>query len=387
MAERIHLKGKDARAVAVGHPWVYRQAVSQRGRRPPAGTEVDVHDERDAFLGRGLFDPEDPVAVRVWTRQASEHVDRALFQKRFAQAHALRLRLGIDARTDAYREVNAEGDRMPGVVVDRFGDFLALNLAGRALAPRVPELTAALAAAIPCRGVTLLDERRAETVHGEPAPADLVVREPTGRFAALLGSPGKSGLFTDMRDARGLMAPLLAGRSFLNLFAHTGAFSAMAAAAGAREVVSVDLSPRYLDVACRNVELSAPGYGAHETVAEDVFEALVALQRRDRRFDAVLIDPPSFSSSRKSGTFSIQDGYRPVVRAALRVLAPGGLLACATNYRGVTREQFLRMLNDAAHTEGADLRVLTVLGQPPDYPVLPILPETAYLQFALCAAQ
>ena len=153
----------------------------------------------------------------------------------------------------------------------------------------------------------------------------------------------------------------------------------MAARAGATEVLSVDLSAPHLDVARRNVELTCPGYAAHEVEVADVFDSLTTLARRGRTFDAVLIDPPTFSSSKRSGSWSVKDHYRPVVRAALRTLAPGGLLICATNWRGINREQFLRLIHDGAHTESVDLRVLEVHGQPADYPVLPVLPETAYL--------
>jgi 23S rRNA (cytosine1962-C5)-methyltransferase len=200
-----------------------------------------------------------------------------------------------------------------------------------------------------------------------------------------LDAPGKPGLFTDMREVRASLAPMLRGRRFLNLFAHTGAFSAVAAAAGAGEVVSVDLSRPFLDVAARSVALNAPDFSAHETVAEDVFEAVRRFAAGGRRFDAILVDPPTFSSSRASGAFSVKDGYRPLVRAALRVLEPGGLLVAATNWRGIEREAFLRLLHDAAETERTDLRILAVWGQPADYPAPALLPEARHLHVALCS--
>jgi len=177
----------------------------------------------------------------------------------------------------------------------------------------------------------------------------------------------------------------MAGRKLLNLFAHTGAWSAAAAGAGAAEVISVDLSGPYLDIAAENVELTAPGYDAHTCVKQDVFEFLAHAEREGLTFDAILIDPPTFSSSRTSGTFNVKDRYRPLVRAALRVLEPRGLLLCATNWRGISREDFLHILQDAAGLDGNDLRVLTVLGQPADHPVVPAFPDAAYLHFAVCA--
>jgi len=384
MSRTISLQQKDARAISRGHPWVYRQALSRRGEGAKAGSVVDVQSREGRFVARGIFDPKGSIAARIWTADPDEPIDHELLVRRFGQAAALREAAGVPGRSNAHRLVNAEGDRMPGVVVDRYADWLTLTLQTPALEPWIGRLAAALEQAVPATGLYLLDDYRSKLLRGEPAPEGLTIEEPTVRLEVDLATPGKAGVFMDMREVRVRLAPLLAGRRFLNLFAHTGAFSAMAARAGAAEVVSVDLSGPYLRVAARNVELSAPGYDAHETLSRDVFEALTGLHRERRRFDAVLIDPPTFSASKQSGAFSVKDGYRPVVRAALRVLDPGGLLVAANNWRGITREQFLRLLHDAAHQEEVDLRVLENHGQPADYPVVPILPETAYLDVALC---
>ncbi len=296
----------------------------------------------------------------------------------------LRKAAGVRGRTDAYRVVNGEGDRMPGVIVDRWGDWLTLTTQTPALEPWIDRLTTALIEAVPATGIYVKDDERSVLVHGAPCPDVHVVSEPAVRARVFIEVPGKSGLFTDMREARASTAPLLAGRRVLNLFAHTGAWSAAAAAAGAQEVVSVDLSGPYLAVADENVELSAPGYGAHTAVRQDVFEFLSFAEREGRTFDAIVIDPPTFSSSRTSGTFSVKDRYRPLVRAALRVLEPRGLLLCATNWRGISRDDFLHVLQDAAGLDDQDLRVLTVMGQPVDHPVVPAFPDAAYLHFAVC---
>jgi 23S rRNA (cytosine1962-C5)-methyltransferase len=292
----------------------------------------------------------------------------------------------IPERTNAWRVANAEGDGLPGIVVDRFGDWLALTLQTDALRGWADPIVAALARSVPARGVYLKMGEESALVAGEPCPGEIEVREPSVRMLVAPGAPGKPGLFPDLREARAAVAQFVRGRRMLNLFAHTGAFSAAAAAAGAAEVVSVDLSGRYLDLARRNVELNAPGFAAHETVAGDVFETLRRFSKDERRFDVVVCDPPSFSTSKATGAFSVRDDYRPLVRAALRVLVPGGIACFSTNFRGVTREQFLRTLHDGAEMEAVTLRLLTVLGQPADFPVPPLMPEAAYLHFAICAA-
>ena len=385
MPKTLTVHPKDARAIAAGHPWVYRQALSRKAQGVNNGTAVDLTDHDGRFLGRGIYDPDDSVAVRVWTQDERVQLDTELIQARLAQAVALREACGIPQLTQAYRVVNAEGDRMPGLILDRFGDWLALTIVGKGLQSRLRTLAKAALDAVPAKGIYYLDERRAELLRGQPAPSELVVDEPSGRFVVDLTEPGKAGLFMDMREVRTWLAPRLAGRRFLNLFAHTGAFSGVAARAGATEVVSVDLSARFLETAERNVELCAPGYGAHEMLCDDVFKALNGLAKHKRRFDAILIDPPSFSNSKRKGAFSVKDSYRPAVRAALRLLEPGGLLICATNWRGIDQSGFLRLLHDGARMERKDVRVLTTFGQPADYPVLPVIPESAYLKVMVAA--
>jgi len=381
----VYVQAKHTRAIARGHPWLYRQAVEERPRALRTGGAVDLASSGRAFIGRGIWEEEASVACRIWTLRDDERIGEELFAQRFHEANLLRDAAGLPSRSAAYRVVNAEGDRMPGVLVDRWGDWLTLTLQTPALLPWRDRLAAALAETVPCEGIYAKFENDSVLLHGEPAPEALVVAEPAAVVRVFPEVPGKSGLFTDMREARALVAPMLEGRRFLNLFAHTGAWSAAAAAAGASEIVSVDLSGPYLGVANENVEFSAPGYAAHTTVKSDVFAFLSRAESEGETFDAILIDPPTFSSSRSSGSFNVKDRYRPLVRAALRVLEPRGLLLCATNFRGISRDDFLHMLHDAASKDEVDLRVLTVLGQPADHPVIPAFPEAAYLHFALCA--
>jgi 23S rRNA (cytosine1962-C5)-methyltransferase len=381
----VILHRKHVRAVGRGHPWLYRQAVEERPRNLRPGSAVDVVGPDRSFIGKGIWEPRGSLAARMWTLRDDQPIDQDLFAQRFREARMLRKAAGVPDRTDAYRVVHAEGDRMPGVVVDRWGDWLTLTLQTPALEPWLDRLLAALVEAVPAEGIYVKDDERSVLMHGAPCPDEHVVSEPTCRARVFLEVPGKSGLFTDMRDIRVAVAPMLSGRRVLNLFAHTGAWSAAAAGCGAREIVSVDLSGPYLEVAEANVELTAPGYDAHTAVKQDVFEFLSYAEREGMEFDAIVIDPPTFSSSRTSGTFNVKDRYRPLVRAALRVLEPRGLLLCATNWRGISRNEFLHTLQDAARMDDQDLRVLAVHGQPADHPVVPAFPEAAHLHVALCA--
>lgn len=383
-AARVRVHGKDARAVAQGHPWVYREAVAERPRGLRSGEVVDVTSAETDFLARGIYDPDAPVAVRIWTRSRGERIDAATVARRVREAVAARERLGIPASTDAWRAVHGEADGLPGVLVDRWDAHLSVTLQGAALRRHETSIVDGLLAAFPSDGIHVHTDDGSHHAAGDELPEETTVREPSGRFI-VRPAAAKPGLFTDMRDVRTALAPQTRGRSFLNLFAHTGAFSAAAAAAGAAQVVSVDLSRPYLEVARRNVELNAKSV-PHEIVVSDSFDALRGFAAAGRRFDVILCDPPTFSSSRTTGAFNVRDHYRSLVRAGLRVLEPGGLIAAATNYRALDADQFLRILHDAAEAERATLRVVAVLGQAPDYPSLAMVPETRHLHVAFCTA-
>ena len=385
MPRKVLLHAKDARAIAHGHPWVYREAIAERPRDLKPGEIVEIGAPGREFLGTGIADPASGIAVRVWSREPGERIDEVLISRRLRAAAALRDAVGLPARADAYRVANAEGDLLPGVVVERWGEWASVTLHTDALRPWTDRIVDAVAEIVPSRGVYLRNDDGNRLARGERCPDWFEVKEPTGRFLVQLTQPGKPGLFTDMREVRAALAPMLAGRRFLNLFAYTGAFSGTAAAAGAAEVVSVDLSRTFLDVAVRNVEINAPGFARHESVVADVFETLRRFADERRRFDFILSDPPTFSSSKASGAFTVKDHYRPLVRAALRVLEPGGLLVAATNSRGIEREAFVRMVHDAGEMERADLRVLAVWGQPADYPAPALLADGRYLDVVLCA--
>jgi 23S rRNA (cytosine1962-C5)-methyltransferase len=345
---------------------------------------VDVGTAEHDFVARGVYDPGAAVAVRVWTRDRGEFLDAGLVARRIREAAAVRERAGLADETDAYRLVHGESDFLPGILVDRWGEHLSVTLQGDAVRRWERTVLDGLAAAVPSAGVYVRDDDESRLVAGEPLTGEFVVREPTGRYLARIDQPGKPGVFTDMRDVRRALAPRLAGRSFLNLFAHTGAFSGCAAAAKASQIVSVDLSRQALDVARRNVETNGKGT-PHEIVAADVFETLRGFAQARRNFDVILADPPTFSSSKSSGAFNVKDHYRSLARGAIRVTAPGGLFVASTNFRGTDTEQFLRILHDAAEAERVRLRVLAVHGQAPDHPSLAMVPETRHLRVAFCS--
>ncbi|MFZ5481036.1 MAG: class I SAM-dependent rRNA methyltransferase [Myxococcota bacterium] len=365
-----------------GFPWVYPNEVV--AGRPRAGEVVTLASERGDVLGVGLAD-EGWIAARRFREDAGP-VDAVLVAERIAAAR--RRREGVlPPRTDAFRLVNAENDDLPGVRVDVWGAHAVVTLDSPALRALVEPICDALDAASVHLAFRPDPRDRIEVPAGRLVrgddPGEVRVEE---RGVAFLVRPGDGkdvGLFPDMRDNRAWLQPHWEGRSLLNLFAHTGAFSVCAALGGA-ETVSVDLSPAYLERAAANFR--ANGLAPHELLAEDAFKALDRFRRQGRPFDVVLLDPPGHSHA-KEGVWSGEQDYARLVAAALRVLRPGGWLVAASNLGSVSPHRFQGMLLAGAQRAQKRLRLLHDGGQAPDFCAALHFPEGRYLKFMVCVTE
>jgi 23S rRNA (cytosine1962-C5)-methyltransferase len=380
--------------IRAGHPWVFRDTLGGRPVMQPAGSEVDVLDAGGVFVARGVYDPEGPIAVRLFTREPGVTLDRGTVRGRVERAGKLRERL-LSPSLTAYRVVHGEGDGLPGVTVDRYADYLVVHLFSPSLEPLAPLLREALASVWSPRGIYEQHRFRPQTgegqrapaqlVHGDVAPLEIEVREGDVKFAVDVTAPLGSGLFIDLRTGRAALARHAAGRRVLNLFSYTGAFSIYAAGAGAKEVVSVDLAARAHGRARRNLQINGLGEQGHEFIVGDAAKVLARLAERRRRFDLVIIDPPSFAQA-KGHPFVAQKDYRDLVEAAMAVTEPGGLLACASNTARLPIDDFDRILGDGASRARRPLTVIERVGLPPDFPVPAGFPEGHYLKFEICVA-
>jgi 23S rRNA (cytosine1962-C5)-methyltransferase len=391
-----------ATRVRAGHPWVFRDALGTRGVSEPTGAVVDLISGNREFVARGYVDREHPVAVRVLTRRADERIvpGNGVVAARFARAVELRWFLFGAARPAAMRVFSGETEGLPGVTVDRYGDFVVVQWLSAGALPWREELYDAIEAALHPRG--LYEQRRlkplggqsapepATRARGEEAPLELVVEDDSVgagvnacRFGVDVTAPLGVGLFPDMRLGWAAVAARAAERRVLNLFSYTGAFSVHAAKAGAREVVAVDLAPKAHARARRNYELSGLDPARLEAITADSTKAVEKLASRGRRFDIVICDPPTFSHG-PAGQFSVARDLAALAATCVSVLEPGGLLVFATNSTKVSALDFDRALGDGGALAGADLRVVGRVSLPPDYPVAPGFPEGNYLKLALC---
>ena len=392
---RLEVRDNAAATVLRGHPWVYREALRRPPERLEAGAVVELADGAGRFLGRGLWDPGSPIAARVHERDPRTPLDIGSFERRIAAAFDLRARLFQGGDTDAYRLVNGEGDRVPGLVIDRYRDVAVVRLDGGSLDPWLDRLRDPLKRAlgtigIRSAGLRLAREARAsgspwiEHLWGPPIPERTVVRERGLALEVDLHFGHKTGAFLDHRENLARVRSLAEGRGrALNLFSYTGGFSIAAALGGAAHVTSVDTAGPAHASAQRSFRANGLDPSAHSFVTADVFSFLEAADKRGDRFDLVISDPPSFAPNEKARQRAIAS-YRRLHKACAGVLAEGGVLVAASCSSHVTEDDFLATLDDASLGRG-DLRVTAMLGQPEDHPFLPAWTEGRYLKLAVLA--
>jgi 23S rRNA (cytosine1962-C5)-methyltransferase len=296
----------------------------------------------------------------------------------FADAGCLRQPFADQA--DAFRLVNDLGDGLPGVVVDRYGDFAVLEVSSAEAEQRSSELAERLVE-YGARGVYLKIRRRADArrldaaelapaqpIAGEAAPDSFEVREGRLRFLVRLAEGAQTGLFLDQRANRGRLLELAAGARVLNLFSYTCAFSLAAAAGGAAHVTSVDVSRRALDRGRELFRLNGIDPEAHRFFQADVSSWLNRAARRGELFDLVILDPPSFSARSGRAAFSAEHGYAELAARVLRLVAPGGRLLAVTNHRKTSRQRFRRLLHEAVRASGRNITELRNTPVSPDFP-------------------
>ncbi len=392
---RCTVGAETARMLNLGHPWVIADRFTAKWPKAPCGTLIELVEEGGKSLGTALYDP----GARIVARRLSPgwiELDRHWLAGKMRQA--LESRQWIDAGdTTVLRLVNSEGDQLPGLTVDRYGDFLMVQYFTAAWEGYLDQMAVALQDLCNPQGIYVKfrpqETRRlaagkqqapaqGRLLVGQAAPADLAVRESGLLYRVDLVHDLNTGLFHDQRRNRLDFRALSAGSAVLNLFAYTGAFSVAAAAGGASKVTSVDVSGRYLDWAQENFRLNGIEPKHHEFVTGDCFVELERLAQNGRTFDVVLMDPPSFSTTKKS-RFTTSGGTAELVSKALALLAPGGLLITSSNLQKMSQAEYLKELRKGSLAAGCSLQILKVAGQADDFPFTAAFPEGNYLKYVV----
>lgn len=368
-----------------GHPWIYRSDVAKEPGDTPG--IVPVSDRRGRFLGQALYSPASEIRLRLLTRDPAP-ITAAWWRDRIALA--LAARSGIAAT--AYRVVHAEGDGLPSLVVDRYGSYVVAQLLSAGLERARADVLAGIQAALEPAGIVLRNDSAVRRHEGLPlevvtaagtVPDTVEVEEDGVRYLAAPRTGQKTGAFLDQRENRAMIgAAARPGGRALDLFTYHGSF-ALHLARRAAEVIAVDASAEALARGVENAALN----GLTNVVWREAnaFDLLRDWERRGEQFDTIVLDPPAFAKTKTSVPKALA-GYNEINLRAMRLLAPGGLLlTCSCSFH-VHREQFVKMLADAAGDSGRRLQLLALTGAGRDHPEVVTIPETGYLKGALLRA-
>jgi len=382
---RVTLRRGHDHRLRGGHPWVFSNEIAALDGPAEPGAAVEIIAANGQRLGTGYYNPHSLIAARLLTRRHESIDTSEFFVTALQKALEYRRRLGGDL--EALRLIHGESDALPGLVVDRYGDVLCVQLLTKGMDVRRELLVAALRELLAPRVIVARNDSAARELEGLPRGVELLhgeVPEPVVvtinglRFAVDVLAGQKTGLFLDQRENCRRLHGLAQGSEVLDLFCYAGAWSVHAASYGANSVTGVDASV----AAVRQAEANARLNGLADRcrfVAADVFDFL--RDHRGRRFGTVILDPPAFIKSRKHLAEG-QKGYLTVNRRALEMVAPGGVLVTCSCSHHLDRPTFLTLIAQAAQQARRNVRLMEMRGQASDHPVLPACPETDYLKCA-----
>ena len=387
---KINLKRNEERRILSGHSWVFSNEIAAVSGKFESGDLGEVFSSSGEFLGVGFYNPHSLIAVRILSRKRLEAIDSDFFYRRFLEALAYRERV-YPGRPPFYRLCFGESDGLPGLVVDRYGSVLVLQILSAGMEKRLSQISGALLKLVNPSGIYLRNDHKSRALEGLPLeekihygeiPSFVEIDDFGLRFSVPIVAAQKTGFYFDQSENRVFLRPYFQGRTVFDFYAYVGTFGINAAKFGAKSVVGFDSSQDAVSLANQNAALNGVSSLARFE-KKDAEEALISLaENRAAAPDMILLDPPSLVSSRKD----LSKAERLYVRLnslALKALPSGGLLATSTCSHHVSRELFVSILRQAAAKARKSVRLLSLRPQALDHPVLLAMPETEYLHFAL----
>jgi 23S rRNA (cytosine1962-C5)-methyltransferase len=390
----LKLKRGEDRRLRAGHLWIFSNEVDTAATpltQFEPGAAVQVHSDRDQFLGHAYVNPRTLIAARIVGRDAAYPLDPSLLVHRLRVALSLRERL---YREPWYRLVYGESDGLPGLVLDRYGDIVVAQSGTAGIDRLRSDIEAAVNKVIHAKTIVWKNDSGSRELEGlekaagvwdadtwTAAPAEVIVREQGVEFVAPLADGQKTGWFYDQAANRERLRRYLpSGARVLDVCSYVGAWAVSALKGGASSATCVDSSATALDYVARNARANGVNV---ETVKDDAFDALKALQESGAKFDVVILDPPAFAKRKKDAP-QAQAAYRKLNQLALPLIDRDGLLvSCSCSYH-MGADELLAAIQTAARHTSRFVQVLELGGQSPDHPVHPAIPETRYLKSFFC---
>ena len=381
----LTVKQKRIGPILGGHPWVFSQAFASLPDGIPAGTPVQLVDQAGEFLALGYFSSYSQITVRVWGRDKDETLNEQFFARRVDRAYRLRRKYVERPETDAFRLINGENDFLPGLIVDKYSDYLVVQFHTRGIESWKTEIIAALEQVMKPKGIyersdmsarkTEQMETRTELLAGS-VPDLITIRENGFKFLVDVKKGQKTGFFLDQRDKRLAFSRYTRDASVLNCFSYTGGFSVYALAGGASRVVHVDTSASALDLARENIALNGFDPAKCEFVTGDVKGYL---RKGGEHFDAIVLDPPAFVKDRRKKKEGMI-GYRSINESAIRLLPEEGILLTCSCSAHLNLEEFRYVISEAGGRVRKTLKFLETYTHGIDHSLLVPFTEGQYLK-------
>ncbi|OGU57550.1 MAG: 23S rRNA methyltransferase [Ignavibacteria bacterium RBG_13_36_8] len=389
MSGSIVLKIKREKSIIRKHPWIFSGAVSKAEGITKNGETVDIISHEGKLLGYGAFSEKSQIQVRVWSFNPEDKINSEFFYTKISKAIALRTELGINKITDAYRIIYSESDGLPGVIIDKYGDYLVCQFLSAGAEFWKTEIIDNLVSVFNPKGIyerSNVEARNKEGLelvtgltYGEMPPALLEIKENNYKFFIDIQNGHKTGFYLDQRENRILLSQLAENKTVLNCFAYTGGFGVAALAGGAKHVVNIETSADALTLAQKNFLLNNFSDRQFENINEDVFKVLRKFRDSNKQFDIIILDPPKFAES-VSQVEKASRGYKDINLLALKLIKPGGLLFTFSCSGHIGSDLFQKIVADAALDARRTVHISRRLTQSADHPVAMNFPEALYLK-------
>jgi len=391
----VVLKARKAGPFYGRHPWVLDSAIDRVDGDVDDGDVVELITPKGDWIARGIYNSHSRIRVRLYTWLDDEILDADFWRRRIEQAVALRRDLHFDDSDGAARVIFSEADGLSGLIVDRYGPYLVVQVGALAIQRRLPEFIEWLVEALRPRGIVLRTEKGIadrEGINlengpfwGEVPDGPIIIREHGIQYGVDLCQGQKTGFYLDQRENRRVAASYFAGRRVLDLFCYTGGFSLAARQLGdAREVLGIDTSSRAVQLARENAKLNGITGVRFET--GDAKQYCKQLREQSKSFDVVVLDPPKFAQSRRSVDAAMR-AYQHINQQAVELLPAGGILVTCSCSGYITREDFDVLLAGVSRRSGRRIQILESRGASPDHPVNVSCLESEYLKCLICRVE